>query len=91
MFSGIWTRWVPRAQVSVSADGRSARASHPSTPAVSVCTQRSRGAAANAPRGMRHASAPSARARRAGSGVSPTLTLASSTRPLSSARSTARA
>ena len=63
MFSGIWTRCVPRAQVSVSAAGRSARASHPSTPAVSVWTQRRRGAPAKVPRGMRHARAASARAR----------------------------
>ena len=56
MFSGIDSRCVPRAQVSVRAAGRSGSASQPSTPAVIAWAQRSFGIAGSRPgrNGARH-------------------------------------
>ena len=51
MFSGIDSRWVPRAQVSVRFAGRSGKAIQPSTPAVMAWTQRSFGIAGSRPGG----------------------------------------
>ncbi len=63
MFSAIDSRWVPRAQVSVSAAGRSGSASQPSTPAVSACAQRSFGICGSRPGGAPQASIASVSAR----------------------------
>ncbi len=51
MFSGIDSSWVPRAQVSSSAGGRSGSAIQPSTPAIIACAQRSFGIAPSTPGG----------------------------------------
>jgi len=52
MFSGIDSSWVPRAQVSGSAGGRSGSANQFSTPAIIACAQRSFGMPPSTPGGM---------------------------------------
>ena len=81
MFSGIDSRWVPRAQVSASPGGRSGSASQPSPPAVSACTQRSRGITGSRPAGAPQASMASAPARCASDGVSLRASVSTVTRP----------
>jgi hypothetical protein len=70
MFSGIETRWVPRAHMSGISGGRSADASQPSTPPVSDWIHLSRGARRGSPAGGRHDSSPSARASTSSGGFS---------------------
>jgi len=62
MFSGIDSRCVPRAQVSVTCCGKSGSATQPSTPAVIACTQRSCGIAGSTPGGTPYAISASVRA-----------------------------
>jgi hypothetical protein len=86
MFSGICTRWVPRAQVSVTCLGRSGSASHPSTPAVSDWIQRSFSAFGSMPGLARKARSASQRAQcSAGGSLAPfaAITCTSPARPAS--------
>src|SRR5689334_9389163 len=89
MFSGIWTRWVPRADVSVRLAGRSGSPSQPSIPAVSAWIQLSAGIRESTPGPERYASIASARPSWSGDGVSAGGTCTSSTRRSSPARSSA--
>jgi len=72
-------------QVRVSSGGRSASASQPSTPAVSACTQRSRGIAGSSPGGTPQASIASVSANCAEEGVAFRPSAATATRPSSPA------
>ena len=62
MFSGIDSVCVPRAQVSARPDGRSGRASQPSTPALIAWAQRSFGMVGSRPGGTAPAISASVRA-----------------------------
>src|SRR5690349_20884688 len=85
MFSAIDSRCVPRAQVKVSAGGRSGSASQLSTPAVSACAHRSFGICGSRPAGAPHANIASVSARCAWFGVSLRASASTFTRLLRSA------
>jgi hypothetical protein len=70
MFSGIDSRWVPRAQVSVRVAGRSGNANQPSTPAVMDWAQRSFDITGSRPGGTLTAISASIRASCSGEGLS---------------------
>ena len=85
MFSGIDSVCVPRAQVSVSAGGRSGSASQLSTPALIACAQRSLGMAGSRPGGTAPAISTSVRASCSGEGFSLRGSVSTATRSASPA------